>query len=184
MTGFSYCRWRKGLDVQLLKRKRDVRADGLRTILLLEADFNLNNKAMGSDTMRSGDCSNAYTPDNFGECKGYRTQEVGTNPTLRYCMTAFEHVVRGGRAIVVSNDAKGCFKIRLHTYSFGLLCPDWASRHQLYCYDLYDSGVTTCVPALGFQLEPTAMTLPHPLPKSTLQATVLAPRHGSLSVYL
>jgi hypothetical protein len=42
MTGFSYSRWKKGVDVQLLKKKKDFRAEKLRTILLLEADFNMN----------------------------------------------------------------------------------------------------------------------------------------------
>ncbi|CAB9522814.1 unknown protein [Seminavis robusta] len=45
-TGYSYSRWRKGLDVQLLKRKRDFRATKLRTIGILEADFNMNNKVL------------------------------------------------------------------------------------------------------------------------------------------
>jgi hypothetical protein len=34
MTGFLYSRWKKGVDVQLLKKKKDFRAEKLRTILL------------------------------------------------------------------------------------------------------------------------------------------------------
>jgi hypothetical protein len=55
MTGFSYARWKKGVDVQLLKKKKDYRVEKLRTILLLKADFNMNNKALGNnDTMKTG----------------------------------------------------------------------------------------------------------------------------------
>jgi hypothetical protein len=54
-TGYSYTQWKKGLDVQLLKKNKDHRAEKLCTILLLEADFNQNNKVIGSDTMRLGE---------------------------------------------------------------------------------------------------------------------------------
>jgi hypothetical protein len=35
--------------------KKDHRAEKLRTILLLEADFNMNSKALGSDSMLIGE---------------------------------------------------------------------------------------------------------------------------------
>jgi hypothetical protein len=38
-TGYSYTRWKKGLDVQLLKKNKDHRAEKLRTIFLLEEAF-------------------------------------------------------------------------------------------------------------------------------------------------
>jgi hypothetical protein len=60
-TGYSYTCWNKGLDVQLLKKNKDHRAEKLRTILLLEADFNQNNKVIGSDTMQSRERVQAFT---------------------------------------------------------------------------------------------------------------------------
>jgi hypothetical protein len=48
-TRNSYKRWKRGLDVQLLKKAKVFLADKLWTILLLEVDFNKNNKALGSD---------------------------------------------------------------------------------------------------------------------------------------
>ena len=53
-TGYSYKRWHKGLDVQLLKRIQVWLADKMPTILLLEADLNMN-KAIGADAMWMGD---------------------------------------------------------------------------------------------------------------------------------
>ena len=52
---YSYKHWLKGLDVQLLKRIQLWLADKLRTILLLKADQNMNNKAIGADAMKMGE---------------------------------------------------------------------------------------------------------------------------------
>ena len=105
-TGFSYRRWKKGLDVQLLlKRKRDYRAEKLRAILLLEADFNQNNKILGSDVMRLGERNNILTRDNYGGRKHSQASEVGLNQLLTHNSVW----ARRGRAIIMSNDAKGCY---------------------------------------------------------------------------
>ena len=104
-TGFSYSRWRKGLDVQLLKRSQDYRAEKQRTILLLEADFNMNNRTIGSDAMRAGERANIFTKDNYGGRKKLRANEIAMNSTL----THNSIWGRRGRAIIMSNDAKGCY---------------------------------------------------------------------------
>jgi hypothetical protein len=49
-TGQAYPRWYKGIDVMLLKASGDTRAYKLRTILLLEADYNMNNKLLSQLT--------------------------------------------------------------------------------------------------------------------------------------
>ena len=45
-NGFYYDRWLRGVDVMLLKASGNTRSDKLRTILLMEADFNMNNKKL------------------------------------------------------------------------------------------------------------------------------------------
>ena len=104
-TGFAYRRWKKGINVQLLKRKRDYRAEKLRTILLLEADFNINNKVIGRDAMKRGERHGLLTPDNYGGRKRLQAVEVGLNQQLTYNSI----LARRGRAVVMSNDAKGCY---------------------------------------------------------------------------
>jgi hypothetical protein len=69
-TGYSFKRWKKGLDVQLLKRTNDHRASQLRTILLLESDHNMNNKVIGKDAMRAGERLNEHARDNYGGRRG------------------------------------------------------------------------------------------------------------------
>ena len=104
-TGFTYPRWKTGLDVQLLKRSQDYRAEKQRTILLLEADYNMNNKVIGSDAMRSGERSKTLTRDNYGGRKNMRSNEIAMNSRL----TDDSIWGRRGRAILMSNDAKGCY---------------------------------------------------------------------------
>jgi exonuclease III len=110
-TGYSYKRWQKGVDVQLMKKSGDHRATGLRTILLIEPDHNMNNKMLGKDTMRMGEKMTELARDNYGGRKGLRAVEVSMNQLL-----TFNSIwARRGRAIIMSNDAKGCYDRIAHT---------------------------------------------------------------------
>jgi hypothetical protein len=110
-TGYSFRRWKRGLDVQLLKRTNDFRASQLRTILLLESDHNMNNKAIGMDAMRAGERLGEHARDNYGGRKGLRAAEVSMNQLL-----TFNSIwARRGRAVIMSNDAKGCYDRIAHT---------------------------------------------------------------------
>ena len=110
-TGYSYNRWKKGMDVQLLKRSMDYRAEKLRTILLLEADFNMNNKALGADMMTAGERLGALACNNYGGRKKLQAAEISMNQQLTYNSIWG----RRGRAVVMSNDAKGCYDRIAHT---------------------------------------------------------------------
>jgi hypothetical protein len=46
-SGYAYKRWRKGTDVELLKKANSFHVSKLRTIVLFVADFNFTNKAVG-----------------------------------------------------------------------------------------------------------------------------------------
>ena len=81
-TGYSYKRWHKGLDVQLLKRIQVWLADKLRTILLLEANQNMNNKAIGADAMKMGELNKWFTRDNYGGRKEMQAIEVSLNAQI------------------------------------------------------------------------------------------------------
>ena len=110
-TGFVYKRWTRGLDVQLLKRVALWLAEKLRTILLLEADFNMNNKALGADAMKMGEANGWFVRDNYGGRKDMQAVEVSLNAQL-----LFNSIwARRGRAVIMSNDAKGCYDRIAHT---------------------------------------------------------------------
>jgi hypothetical protein len=104
-TGYSYKRWKCGLNVQLLKKVKVFIADKLRTILLLEANFNMNNRALGSNGMRKGEQTKNVARDNYGGRKYLQALEVGMNSKL----SSDSIWARRGRAILMSNDAKGCY---------------------------------------------------------------------------
>jgi hypothetical protein len=105
VTGYTYKRWKKGIDVQLLKRAQDHRAHKLRTILLLEADFNMNNKKLGRDVMAWAEKAKALARDNYGGRKHLRAIEVSLNSTLTFNSLW----AKKKTAVLMSNDAKGCF---------------------------------------------------------------------------
>jgi hypothetical protein len=52
-SGYAYKRWRKGTDVELLKKGNSFHVSKLRTIVLFEADFNFTNKAVGKKEGRN-----------------------------------------------------------------------------------------------------------------------------------
>ncbi len=104
-TGFVYERWKTGIDVQILKRIQDFRAEKLRTILQLEADFNMNNKKLNRDLSWKAERDGTFSRDNYGGRKFLRAVEVSMNQHLTYNSIW----ARRGRAIIMSNDAKGCF---------------------------------------------------------------------------
>ena len=83
-TGFVYKRWTRGLDIQLLKRAALWLAEKLRTILLLEADFNMNNKALGADAMKMGEANGWFVRDNYGGRKDMQAVEVSLNAQLLF----------------------------------------------------------------------------------------------------
>ena len=65
-TGYSPERYKKSVNAMLLKKLNAKRADQLRTILLLEADFNYLNKKLGRDLMFQAEKFNLIAPEQFG----------------------------------------------------------------------------------------------------------------------
>ena len=109
-TGHTYPRFKKGIDVQLLKRSGDHRAHKLRTIRLIEGDCNANYKAIGNDAMRSGERMGVLSRDNYGGRRGLMCIEVALNKVL-----LFNSIwARRGRLVYQSKDAKGCYDRIVH----------------------------------------------------------------------
>ena len=81
-TGFVYQRWLKGINVQILKRSRDFDANSLRTILLLEAYLNMNNKKLGKEVLWKSECDRTLAKENYGGRKKFRAVEMSFNQHL------------------------------------------------------------------------------------------------------
>ena len=55
LSDYSLKRWQQGINVIIDKSKVNYRVDKLRTILLYEADFNMNNKYIGKDMIQKAE---------------------------------------------------------------------------------------------------------------------------------
>ena len=66
-TGYSPTRWRQRLECSLEKKGKRLRPDELRTIVLLEGDYNQCLKLLfGKRMMRNSECSTDYPSSQFG----------------------------------------------------------------------------------------------------------------------
>ena len=78
-TGITPTRWCKGTEVMIEKKKGNFRVDKLRTILLFEADFNMNNKIMARRTMAHAEKHDQLAPEQYGSRKGQRANLLALN---------------------------------------------------------------------------------------------------------
>ena len=114
-TGQTYPRWFNGIDVMLLKASGDTRAHKLRTILLLEADFNMNNKHLSRLGMWNAEkYPGCLAPEQCGGRRDHRSNETSLNSTLICDDSRFKRKAMA----ICSNDAKGCFDRMVHSVTY------------------------------------------------------------------
>ena len=79
----------------------------------------MNNKALGSNTMKVREHHQAFLHENYGGRKGPHAPEVGLNACLTYDSVRGRH----GCIVVMSNDAQGSYDQIAHTVlQLALLC--------------------------------------------------------------
>jgi len=66
--GFTYERWKKGLNIMIKKTVGDFNVKKLCIILLFEADFNANNKWIGWAIMYQAEQAHLMAEEHFGSC--------------------------------------------------------------------------------------------------------------------
>jgi hypothetical protein len=81
-TGFLYKRWYRCLDVQILRKLEVWNIETLFTILLLEANFNMNNKKLKRDAMHFAEHCQVLVKEQYGGRKKDRAAEVALNAKL------------------------------------------------------------------------------------------------------
>jgi len=166
-TGFSFPRWQQGLDIQLLKRSGKIGATSLRTISCIEPDQNMNNKKIGRDAMWNGERAKVLARDNLGGRKGMWAVEVNQNWTL-----ANDHICgRRARAVIISNDAKGCFDRIAHVVAILALRRLGIPRPAIM--SLSSRCSTTSEQPSENRNDPMAPTPVALLPKASFKGTVL-----------
>jgi hypothetical protein len=110
-SGYSPSRWRKGLNVMLLKKPGCYDPATFRTILLYEADFNFVLKMMGRRMMRNAERASLIAPEQFGSRKNHTAICQVVNKVLTYDVSRLRH----SPAAMCSNDAKSCYDRVVHS---------------------------------------------------------------------
>ena len=109
-TGYVMNRWKQGVDVELCKQQGNFDVTRLRTIVLLEADYNLNNKTMSRRVAQKAEQGKAFAEEQYGSRNGHSAPDVSLNNRLTDDI--MRQTRRGGA--VVSNDAKSCYDRIVH----------------------------------------------------------------------
>ncbi len=104
-TGLGPSRWKQGIDVMIPKKVGSLRAGQLRTIVLMEPDFNFTNKIMGRRLMANAEKFESVAPEQFGSRKRKSAITHAVNKQLTTDILRQEH-----RAFVlILLDAKSCY---------------------------------------------------------------------------
>ena len=113
-SGFSYTRYKSGLNVAIAKKANNFWINKTRNILCLEADQNFNYKKLSRDVMHNAERRGTLAPHNFGRRKHHRAIEVSLNHRLTCDLLRQKRKV----AILASTDAKGCFDRIVHSVTY------------------------------------------------------------------
>ena len=110
LTGYSPTLWKEGTIVMIKKKAGNADVSALRSIVLLEADYNFNNKILGKRAMEQAEDLKAIAPEQYGSRKGEMAVNQALHKRLTYDIIPQHHLP----AILCSNDAKSCYDRILH----------------------------------------------------------------------
>ena len=93
------------------KKEKIERVDKLRTIALLEADFNFNNKLLGRSTLHHAETNNLISKEQYGSRPGKSSIDHAIHKRLTYDLMRQMRL----SGALCSNDAKSCFDRIIHS---------------------------------------------------------------------
>jgi hypothetical protein len=109
--GFSPDSWQKITDVEILKKIGVYDVEKMRTIQLMNAEFNMNNKKLGRDVMWFTESHNVLAPEQFGSRKNHQSILAALNKRLT--MDILRQRRQAGA--LYANDAKSCYDRIMHS---------------------------------------------------------------------
>ena len=109
--GFSPQRYQTSINAMLLKKAGRTDVDSLRTIVLLEPDFNFMNKKLGRDVMFQAEKHHLIAPEQFGSRKKHSSIDQVLIKTLYYDTLR----IKKQDGFLCSNDAKACYDRITHS---------------------------------------------------------------------
>ena len=108
--GFSPDSWQTITDVEILKKSGVYDVEKMRTIQLMEAEFNMNNKKLGRDVMAFAEKHKALAPEQFGSRKNHQSVLAALNKRLTMDLLR----QRRQAGALCANDAKSCYDRIVH----------------------------------------------------------------------
>ena len=108
--GFSPVKWQDITDVEILKKPGVYDIEKMRTITLMHAQFNMNNKKLGRDMMYNGEAHGTIAREQLGCRKGLRSIFAALNKKLSMDLLR----MRRQAAALASTDAKSCHDRMVH----------------------------------------------------------------------
>ena len=88
-TGFSPGEWKNSINTMIQKIGKQPEVEKLRTINLLESDFNFNNKIMGRAVRECAERNKLLPKEQYGSCKNHQARHQGLNKQLLYDQVNF-----------------------------------------------------------------------------------------------
>jgi Reverse transcriptase (RNA-dependent DNA polymerase) len=103
-TGYLYARWHQGIDVMIPKKKDSLKAKDLRTIVLMEADYNFI-YVIGRRIMANAEAAQSIAQEQFGSRKEKSSILHAINKQLTV------DILRQDKRdfALITLDAKGCY---------------------------------------------------------------------------
>jgi hypothetical protein len=127
--GFSPTRWRNITDVEILKKAGVYDIDKMRTITLMDAAFNMNNKKLGRDVLAHAEKLGNLAREQYGSRKFHRSGIAATNKVLTMDLLR----MRRQAGALCSNDAKSCYDRIVHNVAALALLRQGAPRSAVHC---------------------------------------------------
>ena len=110
-TGYSPDEWKTSINCMIEKKGKGVEVENLRTINLMESDFNFNNKVMGRTVSDCAERNKLLPKEQYGSRQQHQARHHGINKRLTYDLAHFQR----RPMIVCSNDAKSCYDRIVHS---------------------------------------------------------------------
>ena len=111
--GFSPKSWQTISDVEILKKAGVYDIEGMRTITLMNSEFNINNKKLGRDMMNHAEKHKLLAPEQYGGRKHHRSIIAALNKRLTMDLLR----LRRQSGALCSNDAKSCYDRIVHSFA-------------------------------------------------------------------
>ena len=111
--GFAPTLWKNITDVEILKKAEVYDINLMRTIQLMNAELNINNKKLGRDLMMRGEKLKLIAREQYGSRKKHQSITAALNKRLTMDLLR----QRRQAGALCSNDAKSCYDRVVHSVS-------------------------------------------------------------------